>query len=258
MSDSLRPQELQHARPPCPSPTPGVHSDSCPSSQWCHPAISSSVDPFSSSPQSLPASESFPMSQLFTWGGRSTGVSALASFLPKKSQVWAPSEQTGYQLLPKLLAAKPKELGGWAQMKFLRKFVQVPTMSNTATVTFIPGNSPAGLTAFTIIQVEFTSVHICLWTFFAYPTNPHLFLATSTHVFPSTICFNLHTALLPKDEEHFLLTNPCFSPEPGYFLPNLSFRPVTLWPLILLLLFTVFSRIIFTIQRWWVVLFSLW
>jgi len=85
MSDSLRPHESQHARPPCPSPTPGVHSGSHPLSQWCHPAISTSVVPFSSCPQSLPASESFPMSQLFTWGGQSTGVSALASFLPKKS-----------------------------------------------------------------------------------------------------------------------------------------------------------------------------
>ena len=77
MSDSLRPHESQHARLPCPSPTPGVHSDSCPSSQWCNPAISSSVVPFSSCPQSLPASESFPKSQLFAWGGQSTGVSAL-------------------------------------------------------------------------------------------------------------------------------------------------------------------------------------
>ena len=77
LSDSLRPHESQHTRPPCPSPTPVVHSDSRPSSQWCHPAISSSVVPFSSCPQSLPASESFPMSQLFTWGGQSTGVSAL-------------------------------------------------------------------------------------------------------------------------------------------------------------------------------------
>ena len=94
VSKSLRPHELQHARPPCPSPTPGVHSDSCPSSQWCHPAISSSVIPFSSCPQSLPASESFPLSQLFAWGGQSTGVSALASFLPKKSQGWSPSEWT--------------------------------------------------------------------------------------------------------------------------------------------------------------------
>jgi len=96
MSDSLRPHELQHARPPCPSPTPGVHPDSRPSSQWCHPAISSSVVPFSSCPQSLPASESFPMSQLFAWGDQSTGVSALTSFLPKKSQGWSPSEWTGW------------------------------------------------------------------------------------------------------------------------------------------------------------------
>ena len=96
VSDSLGPHESQHARLPCPSPTPGVHSDSCPLSRWCHPAISSSVIPFSSSPHSLPASESFAMSQLFAWGGQSTGVSALASFLPKKSQGWAPSEWTGW------------------------------------------------------------------------------------------------------------------------------------------------------------------
>ena len=92
----LWPHESQHARPPCPSPTPGVHSDSRPSSQWCHLAISSSVVSFSSYPQSLPASESFPMSQLFTWSGQSTVASALASFLPKKSQGWAPSEWTGW------------------------------------------------------------------------------------------------------------------------------------------------------------------
>ena len=94
MSDSLWPHESQHARPPHPSPTPGVHSDSRPSSQWCHPAISSSVIPFSSCPQSLPASESFPMSQLFTWGDQSTRVSALASFLPKNTQGWYPLEWT--------------------------------------------------------------------------------------------------------------------------------------------------------------------
>ena len=96
MSDSLWPHESQHARPPCPSPSPRVHSNSRPSSWWCHPAISSSVVPFSSCPQSLPASESFPMSQLFAWGGQSTGVSASASFLPKKSQGWSPSECTGW------------------------------------------------------------------------------------------------------------------------------------------------------------------
>ena len=90
VSDSLQPHESQHARPPCPSPTPGVHSDSCPSSQWCHPAISSSVIPFSSCSQSLPASESFPMSQLFARVSQSTGVSALGSFLPKNTQDWSP------------------------------------------------------------------------------------------------------------------------------------------------------------------------
>ena len=98
VTDSLWPHESQHARPPCPSPSPGVHSDSCPSSQWCHPAISSSVGLFSSCSQSLPASESFPMSQLFTWGGQSTGVSALASFLPKNTQGWS-SEWTGWIFL---------------------------------------------------------------------------------------------------------------------------------------------------------------
>ena len=86
VSDSLRPHESQHARPPWPSPTPGVHSDSCPSSQGCHPAISSSVVSSSSCPQSLPASESFPMSQFFTSSGQSIGLSALASFLPKNTQ----------------------------------------------------------------------------------------------------------------------------------------------------------------------------
>ena len=90
VSDSLRPHESQHARPPCPSPTPRVHTNSCPSSRWCHPAISSSVVPFSSCPQSLSASESFPMSQLFIWGGQSIGVSASASVLPKNTQDWSP------------------------------------------------------------------------------------------------------------------------------------------------------------------------
>ena len=86
---------ITKARTPCPSPSPGVHSHSRPSSQWCHPAISSSVVPFSACPQSLPASDSLPMSQLFAWGGQSTGVSALASFLPKNTQGWSPLEQTG-------------------------------------------------------------------------------------------------------------------------------------------------------------------
>ena len=96
MSDSLQPHESQHTRPPCPSPTPGVYSNSCPSSRWCHPAISSSVVPFSSWPQSLPASGSFPMSQLFTWGSQSTGVSASASVLPMNTQDWSSLGWTGW------------------------------------------------------------------------------------------------------------------------------------------------------------------
>ena len=96
VSDSLRPHESQHARPPCPSPTPGVYSNSCPSSQWCHPAISSSDVPFSSCPQSLPASDSFSMSQLFAWGGQSAGVSASASVLPMDTQDWSPLGWTGW------------------------------------------------------------------------------------------------------------------------------------------------------------------
>ena len=90
VSDSLQPHELQHPRPPCPSPTPGVYSNSCPLSRWCHPAISSSVIPFSYCPHSLPASGSFPMSQLSTWGGQSIGVSASRSVLPMNIKDWLP------------------------------------------------------------------------------------------------------------------------------------------------------------------------
>ena len=96
VSDYLQPHELQHGRPPCPSPTPGVHSNSHPPSRWCHPAISSSVIPYSSCPQSLPASGSLPMSQLFTWGGQTIGVSASSSVFPKNTQDWSPLEGTGW------------------------------------------------------------------------------------------------------------------------------------------------------------------
>ena len=96
VSDSLQPHESQHTRPPCPSPSPEVHSNSGSLSQWCHPAFSSSVVPFSSCPQSLPASESFPMSQLFTWGGQRIGVSALASVLPMNIQDWSSLGWTGW------------------------------------------------------------------------------------------------------------------------------------------------------------------
>ena len=96
MSDSLRPHELQPTRPPCPSPTPRVYSNSCPWSRWYHPAISSSVIPSSSCPQSLPASGPFPMSQLFAWDAQSIGVSASASFLPMNTQGWSPLGWTGW------------------------------------------------------------------------------------------------------------------------------------------------------------------
>ena len=96
MSDSLQPHESQHAVPPCPSPNLGVYSNSCPSNWWCHPASSSSVIPFSACPQSLPASGSFPMSQLFTCGGQSIGVSASASVLPMNMQGWSPLRWTDW------------------------------------------------------------------------------------------------------------------------------------------------------------------
>ena len=95
-SSSLRPHEPQHPRPPCPSPTPRVHPNPCPSSRWCHPTISSSVIPFSSCPQSFPASGSFPMSQLFPLGGQSIGVSASTSVLPMNTQDWSPLQWTGW------------------------------------------------------------------------------------------------------------------------------------------------------------------
>ena len=105
MSSSLRPHGLHHTRLPCPSPTPGVHPNSCPSRRWCHPTISSSVVPFSSRLQSFPASRSFPMSQFFTSGGQSIGVSASASVLPMNIQDWFPLGWTGWiSLLSKRLS----------------------------------------------------------------------------------------------------------------------------------------------------------
>ena len=96
MSNSSWPHESQHARPPCPSPTPGVYSNSYPLSQWCHPIISSSVVPFSSCSQSFPESGSFLMSQLFSSGGQSIGVSASTSVLPMNTQDWSPLGWTGW------------------------------------------------------------------------------------------------------------------------------------------------------------------
>ena len=96
VSDSLRPHELQHARPPCPSPVPGDHPNLCPLSRWCHPTISFSVVPFSSCPQSFLASGSFPMSQFFSSGDQTTGVSASTSVFPMNTQDWFPLGWTGW------------------------------------------------------------------------------------------------------------------------------------------------------------------
>ena len=109
VSDSLRPHGPQHTRPPCPSPTPGVYSNSCPLSRWCHPTISSSVIPFSSRLQTFPASGPFPMTQFFTSGGQSTGVSASTSVLPMNIQDWFPLGRTGWiSLLSKRSSPTPQ------------------------------------------------------------------------------------------------------------------------------------------------------
>ena len=140
MSDSLRPHESQHARPPCPSQTPGVYSNSCPSSWWCHPAISSSVVPFSSCPQSLPASGSFPTSQLFAWGGQSTGVSALASVFPMNTQDWSPLGWTGWislQSIVPLLGIKARALASRARSLSHWTTREVPSTSSFYQKVFI-------------------------------------------------------------------------------------------------------------------------
>ena len=131
VSDSLRTHESQHARPPCPSQTPKVHSDSRPSSWWCHPAISSSVVPFSSCPQSLSASGSFPMSQLFAWGGQSTGVSALASVLPMNTQDWSSLEWTGW------ISLQSKGLSRVFSNTTVQKY-QFFNMLSRLVITFLP------------------------------------------------------------------------------------------------------------------------
>ena len=121
VSDSLQPHGLQHTRPPCPSPTPGVYSNSCPSSQWCHPAISSSVVPFSSCLQSFPASVSFQMSQFFTSGGQSIRVSASASVLPMNIQDWFLSGWTGWIFLQSKGLSRVLSNTSWTQLNTVQK-----------------------------------------------------------------------------------------------------------------------------------------
>ena len=135
MSNSLWPHESQHARPPCPSPIPGVYPNPCPLSRWCHPAISSSVVPFSSCPQYLPASGSFPVSQLFAWGGQSIGVSASASVLPMNTQDWCPLGWTGWiSLQSKGLSLSPRESSPTPQFKSINSlvlsFLHSPTLTS--------------------------------------------------------------------------------------------------------------------------------
>ena len=132
VSDSLWPHELQHARPPCPSQTPGVDSHSCPSSRWCHPAISSSVVPFSSCPQSLPASGAdFPMSQLFAWGSQSTGVSASAPVLPINTHNWSPSGWPGWISLQFKGLSRVSPTPWFKSIKFpLLSFFHSPTLTS--------------------------------------------------------------------------------------------------------------------------------
>ena len=134
VSDSLRPHEPQHARFPCPSPSPGVHSNPCPSSRWCHPIISSSVVPFSSCPQSFPASGSFQMSQFSTSGGQIIGVSASTSVLPMNTQDWSPLGWTGWISLQSCSPRDSQESSPTPQFKNINSlalsFLYGPTLTS--------------------------------------------------------------------------------------------------------------------------------
>ena len=135
MSDSLPPHESQHARPPCPSPTPRVHSNSRPSSRWCHTAISSTVIPFSSCLQSLTASGPFPMSQVFIWGGQSIRVSASASVLPMNTQDWPPLGWTGWtSLQPKGFSRVFSNTQFKSINSLVLSFLHSPTLTSRATL----------------------------------------------------------------------------------------------------------------------------
>ena len=146
VSDSLQPHGLQHARPPCPSPTPGAYSNSCPSSWWCHPPISSSVIPFSSCLQSFPALGSFQMSPFFTSGGQNIGVSASASVLPMNIQDWFPLGWTGWiSLLSKGLSTVFSNTTVQKHQFFILSFLYSPTL------TFIHTGKTIALTRQTFV-----------------------------------------------------------------------------------------------------------
>ena len=140
VSDSLWPHESQYARPPCPTPTSRAYSNSCPLSQWCHPAISSSVVPFSSCPQSLPASGSFPASQLFSWGDQSIGLSASASVLPMNTQDWSPLGWTGWislqsKGLSRVCSNTTVQKHNFSALAFITVQVSHPYMTTGKTIT---------------------------------------------------------------------------------------------------------------------------
>ena len=172
MSNSLRPHELQHARPPCPSPTPGVHSNSHPLSRWCHPAISLSVIPFSSCPQFLAASESFPMSQLFAWGGQSTGVSATAYF-------------TVLQILCALPIHLSLPTNSWQTLALLL-FIVFPFL----------GCHLVGIIQYLVFQVYLFHLVVCILDFSmsSYGLVGHLLLGLNNIPLSEciTVCFSVH------------------------------------------------------------------
>ena len=126
MFNSLRPHESQHARPPCPSPTPGLHPNPCPLSWWCHPTISSSVVHFSSRLQSFPASGSFPVSQFFTSGSQSTGVSASTSVLPKNTQGWSPLGRSNQSILKVTVSTTIQSYILWVQFSSVTQLCLTP------------------------------------------------------------------------------------------------------------------------------------
>ena len=141
MSDSLQPHELQHASPPCPTPTARVHPSSCPLSRWCHPTISSSVIPFSSCLQSFPASGSFPMSQIFASGGQTIGVSALTSVLPMNTQDWSPLGWTGWislqsKGLSRVFSNTTVQKHQFLVLSFLYSQLSHPYMTTGKTIAF--------------------------------------------------------------------------------------------------------------------------
>ena len=168
MSDSLPPHGLQHARPPCPSPTPGVHPNPCPLSQWCHPTISSSGIPFSSCPQSFPASGFFPMSQLFASRGQSIGVSASASIqIPMNTQDWSPLGWTGWvsSQFKGLLRVSSPRLSVIYNLHASHKYHRLPDLlAPSPQPGKLPGLSP--LPSFTSLSLQ--GKRVALWLFFSW------------------------------------------------------------------------------------------